>query len=226
VSRTDVAAELERLNHEVQTCTRCDLHCNTTHGVPGEGPSDARIMLVGEGPGFNEDKLGRPFVGAAGKFLDTVLLPHAGLTRAEVYITNVVKHRPPNNRDPLPDELAACRPYLDRQIELINPRVIVTLGRHSLGSFFPGELISRVHGQVRSKDGRYFFHMYHPAAALHQEKLRHTLENDMKRLGAFIRETLADESEQAASAPEPEQVTSPAEPEDDDGRPPAQLSLF
>lgn len=184
-----VTAELEHLDRDVRECTRCDLHCTATHGVPGEGPSDARIMLVGEAPGSNEDKLGRPFVGAAGKFLDGTLLPLAGLTRGEVYITNVVKHRPPDNRPPEPPELEACRPYLERQLALINPRLVVTLGRFSLGTFFPGDMISRVHGQVRRKDGRYFFHMYHPAAALHQERLRQTLEDDMRRLGAFLADT-------------------------------------
>jgi DNA polymerase len=167
-------------------------------------------MLVGEAPGFNEDKQGRPFVGAAGKFLDQVLLPLAGLKRSEVYIANVVKHRPPNNRDPLPDELGACLPYLLRQIELIDPEVIVTLGRFSLGTFFPGDMISKVHGQVRSKDGRHFFHMYHPAAALHQDRLRQTLEEDMKKLGTFL--------EERAQRPE-----RPPEPDDDN---PEQLSLF
>lgn len=211
----DIAAELERIASEVQTCTRCDLHCNTTHGVPGEGPATAEIMLVGEGPGFNEDKQGRPFVGAAGRLLDTVLLPHAGLKRADVFVTNVVKHRPPNNRDPLPDELAACLPYLERQIELIEPKVIVTLGRFSLGTFFPGAMISKVHGQVREKDGRYFFHMYHPAAALHQERLRQTLEDDFKQLGAFIQGPMR---QQLASADN--------NGESESGEPPEQLSLF
>src|SRR5947209_7455152 len=142
-------------------------------------------MLVGEGPGFNEDKQGRPFVGAAGRFLEE-LLAIAGLKRSDVYITNVVKHRPPNNRDPLPGELAACRLYLDRQIQLIRPRLIVTLGRHSLATFFPGDLISKLHGQLRQKDGIYFFHMYHPAAALHQDRLRQTLLDDMRKLAEFI----------------------------------------
>lgn len=201
---------MERLNAEVEHCTRCPLHLNTTHGVPGEGPYDADIMLVGEGPGYNEDKQGRPFVGAAGKFLDQVLLPLAGLKRSEVYIANVVKHRPPNNRDPMPNELAACLPYLQRQIKLINPHVIVTLGRFSLGTFFPGDMISKVHGQVRTREGRNFFHMYHPAAALHQERLRQTLEEDMKKLGKFLQEDAQPQG--AASAPE-----------DDD---PEQLSLF
>jgi DNA polymerase len=210
VTTSEAEAQLAELSREVQACTRCDLYKTATRGVPGEGPSTARVMLVGEAPGFNEDKQGRPFVGAAGKFLDQVLLPQAGLKRSDVYIANVVKHRPPNNRDPLPNELAACLPYLLRQIELINPQVIVTLGRYSLGTFFPGDMISKVHGQVRSKDGRYFFHMYHPAAALHQDRLRQTLEDDMKKLGRFLQEE--------SQRPEPD-----SEPDD---REPEQLSLF
>jgi DNA polymerase len=204
----DVLAELKRLNREVETCTRCDLHLNTTHGVPGEGPADADIMLVGEGPGFNEDKQGRPFVGAAGRFLEE-LLAIAGLKRTDVYITNVVKHRLPNNRDPLPTELAACWPYLDRQIRVIDPRLIVTLGRFSLGTFFPGALISKVHGALREKDGRYFFPMYHPAAALHQDRLRQTLTDDMAKLAEFIRGQLAKGETRISpeNGDEPEQLT-------------------
>lgn len=208
----DVAVELERLSHEVQTCTRCDLHIGATHGVPGEGPPGAEVMLVGEGPGFNEDKQGRPFVGAAGKFLDE-LLGIAGFQRSDVYITNVVKHRPPNNRDPLPAELNACRPYLDRQISLINPRVIVTLGRYSLATFFPGSMISKVHGQIREKDGRYFFHMYHPAAALHQQALRDTLLADMRKLAEFLRSSRYKQSERVQE-------------NDDIPKNPEQISLF
>lgn len=176
---------MEQLNAEVEACTLCPLHVNTTHGVPGEGPYDADLMLVGEGPGFNEDKQGRPFVGAAGRFLEE-LLAVADLKRSDVYITNVVKHRPPNNRDPEPGELAACRGYLNRQIALIEPKVIVTLGRYSLGTFFPGDRISAVHGRIRERDGRHYFNMYHPAAALHQQALRQTLLDDMKRLKEFI----------------------------------------
>jgi uracil-DNA glycosylase family 4 len=208
-----VVAELERLNAEVESCTRCPLHLNTTHGVPGEGPYDADIMLVGEGPGFNEDKQGRPFVGAAGGFLEE-LLAIADLKRADVYITNVVKHRPPNNRDPEPGELAACRPYLDHQIRSIEPKVIVTLGRYSLGTFFPGDKISQVHGRIREHDGRYFFNMYHPAAALHQQALRQTLLDDMKRLTDFIQGPMKDI---------PKEPAGPAKAEHDD---PEQLSFF
>ncbi|GAC1324613.1 MAG: uracil-DNA glycosylase [Chloroflexota bacterium] len=203
----DVVAELRAVAAEVQTCTRCSLQENAHRGVPGEGPSNADIMFVGEGPGFNEDKQGRPFVGAAGKFLDE-LLAIAGLTRPDVFITNVVKHRPPDNRNPLPDELAACWPYLERQIRLIDPRLIVTLGRYSLGTFFPGDLISKVHGQVRRHDGRYFFNMYHPAAALHQQALRETLIADMKRLAAFLGGPfIAEESSPESTTPHG--VTSP-----------------
>jgi len=204
---------LKQISEEVAHCTRCDLYRSATHGVPGEGPSNADIMLVGEGPGFNEDKQGRPFVGPAGRFLEE-LLGVAGLTRSDVFITNVVKHRPPNNRDPLPDELLACRPYLERQIEVIDPRVIVTLGRFSLGTFFPGSMISKMHGQIQEKAGRYFFPMYHPAAALHQDRLRQTLLDDMKKLAEFIQGPLS----------EPKGKKAERQGQDED--PPSQLSLF
>lgn len=213
MSTVDVNAELEKIGEEVQACTRCDLYRNATHGVPGEGPGDAQIMLVGEGPGFNEDKQGRPFVGAAGKFLEE-LLAIADLQRSDVFITNVVKHRPPNNRDPLPAELLACKPYLDHQIALIDPRLIVTLGRFSLGTFFPGSMISKVHGQIRESEGRYFFHMYHPAAALHQQFLRDTLLSDMRKLAKFIEGPLK-QAPRAQSASD-----------DDNASDPEQLRLF
>lgn len=195
MSRADAAAELQKLANEVESCTRCDLHCNTHKAVPGEGPADARIMFVGEGPGRNEDLQGRPFVGAAGKFL-AELLAAAGLQREEVYITNVVKHRPTQeepdgsfkNRAPRPDEVAACRVYLDRQIELIQPRIIVTLGAYSLAAFFPDQKVTAVHGKIRERDGRHYFHSYHPAAALYTEQLRDTMLADMKKLGKFIRD--------------------------------------
>jgi DNA polymerase len=168
-------------------------------------------MLVGEGPGFNEDRLGRPFVGPAGKFLEE-LLAIAGLKREDVFITNVVKHRPPNNRDPLPEELLACRTYLERQLSAINPRLVVTLGRFSLGTFFPGSMISKVHGQIREKDGRYYCTMYHPAAALHQQTLRDTLLSDMRKLAEFIHGPL--------------RQTETVAPESDPDDQPEQLSLF
>lgn len=142
-------------------------------------------MFIGEGPGFHEDQQGRPFVGQAGKFLDE-LLASIGLSRADVFIANVVKCRPPNNRDPLPEEVDACRPYLLRQIDLINPLLIVTLGRFSLGWFFPGDSIGRVHGSLRRLDERFYFHLYHPAAALHAGNLRKTIEDDFSKIPAAL----------------------------------------
>ena len=179
------AASLEEIASMVRVCTRCELSRSRTHAVPGEGNPNARVMLIGEGPGHHEDQQGKPFVGASGKFL-TELLTNAGLSREEVFITNVVKCRPPGNRDPLPDEIAACRPYLRRQIELIDPDVIVTLGRFSMSHFFPGERISKIHGQEREINGRLYVPMYHPAAALHQGALRATIQEDFNRLPKLL----------------------------------------
>lgn len=174
-------SELERLAAEVADCTKCLLHRGRTHAVPGEGPANADIMLVGEAPGFHEDQQGRPFVGAAGQFLEE-LLESIGLTREDVYITNVIKCRPPGNRDPLPREISACEPYLDRQIALISPTVVVTLGRFSMARAFPKAQISHVHGEPRKIDGVVYYPMYHPAAALHRPSLRSTVEEDMRRI--------------------------------------------
>ncbi len=174
-------SDLERLAAEVAECTKCLLHRGRTHAVPGEGPADAEVMFVGEAPGFHEDQQGRPFVGAAGQFLEE-LLESIGLTRGDVFITNVIKCRPPGNRDPLPREVGACEPYLDRQIELIQPTVVVTLGRFSMARAFPKARISRVHGQPRKIDGVVYYPMYHPAAALHRPSLRTTVEADMRRI--------------------------------------------
>ena len=173
--------ELEQLYRRVANCTDCGL-CNTrTQAVPGEGPSDAEVMFVGEGPGFHEDQQARPFVGPAGRLLED-LLSTAGLRRSDVYITNVVKCRPPNNRDPLPTEIDACRAHLDQQIAFIKPKLIVTLGRYSLAWFFPRDSISKVHGHLRRQNGTYFLHMYHPAAALHAGNLRKTIEDDFRKI--------------------------------------------
>ncbi len=176
---------LKRLNEEVRNCTRCPLHTGRTHAVPGDGPIGAPIMFIGEAPGFHEDQQGVPFVGRAGQFLSE-LLEEVGIERGQVYITNVLKCRPPGNRDPQEMEVAACRDYLDRQIELINPQVIVTLGRHSMARAFPDEKISVVHGQARRVAGRVYFPMYHPAAALHQPSLRPTLEADFAQLRELL----------------------------------------
>ena len=178
---------LAQIDREVSNCTDCPLHKNRSRAVPGEGPENAEIMLIGEAPGFNEDKQGRPFVGAAGQFLEK-LLASANLSREDVYITNTVKCRPLNNRDPLPVEMAACRKYLDRQIAAIAPKIIVTLGRHSLTSFLPKETITKARGRPRSVNGTTLFPMYHPAAALHQQSLREVIEADIKKLPTLLKE--------------------------------------
>lgn len=171
------------------------LHKSRTQAVPGEGPEHPQIMFIGEGPGFHEDQQGRPFVGAAGQFL-AELLEGIGLKRDQVYITNVVKCRPPSNRDPLPDEIEACRAYLDRQIELLKPRVIITLGRYSMARAFPNAKISQIHGQARKVGGILYIPMYHPAAALHQPSLRRDIETDFARIPHWLAQTdaVAEES--------------------------------
>ncbi|MFH1484197.1 MAG: uracil-DNA glycosylase [Chloroflexota bacterium] len=176
----------EELAERVKACTDCRLSQGRNLAVPGEG-KDGSILFVGEGPGWHEDQMGRPFVGPAGKFLEE-LLGSIGLKREEVFITNMVKCRPPGNRDPLPDEIETCRKYLDRQIELLRPRAIVSLGRHSLARFFPGKTISQVHGSWRKEDSTIYFAMYHPAAALHQGSLRKVIQEDILKLPQAIRE--------------------------------------
>ncbi len=181
----DRKAALDALHAEIRQCKRCPLHVGRTHAVPGDGPLDAHIMFVGEAPGFHEDQQGIPFVGAAGKFLNE-LLDQAGIDRDKVFIGNIIKCRPPSNRDPQINEVTACQPYLERQIELICPQVIVTLGRHSMAQAFPDEKISVVHGQPRQVGERVYFPMYHPAAALHMPSLRSTVEADFARLRELL----------------------------------------
>jgi DNA polymerase len=178
---------VKEVAEQVSVCLRCNLHYSRKKAVPGEGPANAEIMLIGEGPGFFENEQGRPFVGQAGKFLEE-LLGKVGMHRESVFITNVVKCRPPQNRDPLPEELAACSDYLDRQIAAINPRVVVTLGRYSMAKFLPTAKISDVHGQATWVKGRLIVPMYHPAAALHQPSLKPVLERDFTRLPEFIQQ--------------------------------------
>lgn len=191
---------LDKLYEEIANCEKCSLHKCRTKAVPGEGPSDADIMFIGEAPGYHEDQKGRPFVGHAGKFLDH-LLSLINLDRSKVYITNVVKGRPTGNRDPLPDEMAACRPWLNRQIEIIKPKMIVTLGRYSMAMYFPGKTIGKIHGKAMEKDGVIYFPMYHPAAALHQYALRKTIEEDMKLIPQLLKECgcAAEEGEDPSS---------------------------
>lgn len=195
----------------VRNCTDCPLHQGRTNAVPGEGNPNAAIMFIGEGPGYQEDRQGRPFVGPAGQFLED-LLASIGLSREQVYIANMVKCRPPQNRDPQPSEILACRKYLDRQIELIDPDLIVTLGRFSLARFFPGETISRAHGKLRQKDGRYVYPVMHPAAGLHRQELRSVITQDFKA----IPEVLESLRRPAAAPDQPVHEETP----------PEQLALF
>jgi DNA polymerase len=198
-------SELEELHQRIASCPDCDLCRTRTHAVPGEGPPNAEVLFVGEAPGFYEDQQARPFVGPAGRFLDE-LIASIGLRRDQVFITNVVKCRPPNNRDPLPGEIDACRKHLQRQIELIQPRIIVSLGRYSLAWFSPRDAISKVHGQAKVKDGVYFIPMYHPAAALHAGNMRKVIEEDFRKIPAVLERAREAPPEQAAPEPEPEQI--------------------
>ncbi|NLE75542.1 MAG: uracil-DNA glycosylase [Chloroflexi bacterium] len=181
----EAQTELEKLVSEVKACRLCPLASGRTLAVPGEGPSTARVMFIGEGPGFHEDRQGRPFVGAAGQLLET-LLKGIGLSREDVYITNVVKCRPPGNRDPEAQEVEACRPYLERQIELLRPAVIVTLGRFSMARYFPNTSITRVHGQAKRVGRSWVIPVFHPAAALHQPRYRPELEQDFQKVADLL----------------------------------------
>ena len=173
----------------VQQCTDCPLSQSRTNAVPGEGPDEADLMFIGEGPGFHEDRQGRPFVGPAGQFLDG-LLASIGTNRRQVFIANMIKCRPPENRDPMPHEISACQKYLERQIELVNPKLIVTLGRFSLGYFFPGESISRARGRVREKNGRRVYPVMHPAAGLRRQELRASIIQDFQAIPSLLEESL------------------------------------
>ncbi len=197
---------LEEVARRVRTCTDCPLSGSRTNAVPGEGPENSEIMFIGEGPGYQEDQQGRPFVGPAGKFLEE-LLESIGYTRQEVYIANMVKCRPTSNRDPLPAEIAACSKYLDRQIELIRPRLVVTLGRFSMSKFIPNESISRAHGTPRNIGGLTVFPIMHPAAALHRQELRKSIEEDFHAIPALLKETAPEPVVELPAAPKPEQLS-------------------
>lgn len=204
---------LEQIATEVRVCTRCRLWETRTNAVPGEGHPDTEVVFVGEGPGQNEDVQGRPFVGAAGGFL-TELIRSVGWQREEVFITNVVKCRPPGNRDPEPDEIAACAPYLQRQLTVLDPALVVTLGRFSLQTFMPGTRISAVHGTAALVDPStgaahaHAYAMYHPAAAFRQQALRETLQLEMTGVPAALE---AARRARPATTPEPDtpEPTSP-----------------
>jgi uracil-DNA glycosylase family 4 len=182
--------ELQKIAKEVEKCQRCPLYKRATRGVAGEGNPKARMMFIGEGPGYYEDQKGIPFCGAAGKLLDE-LLDLIKLDRKEVFIGNVVKHRPPGNRDPLPTEIEACRQWLDKQIEIIQPEIIVTLGRFSMAKFLPEAKISRIHGQPQTVEfqGRKatIMPMYHPAAGLRRGEVLEDLRKDFLGLGELLK---------------------------------------
>ena len=200
-------AELDAIAAETSICTNCKLHHSRKNAVPGDGPANSDIMFIGEGPGFHENEQGLPFVGAAGRFLEE-LLEGIGMSRKTVFITNIVKCRPPGNRDPETDEIEACSEYLERQIKTINPKVIVTLGRFSMARYFPQAKISVIHGQAKNINGRLVVPMYHPAAALHQPSLRSVVQDDFSKLPELI--------EKGAATSKPI----------DEGDDPEQLSLF
>jgi len=177
---------IEAIAEEIRNCTRCSLAQGRNNAVPGQGPADADIMFIGEGPGAAEDRQGQPFVGPAGKLLDE-LLREAGLRRDQVFITNIIKCRAPQNRDPRPDEIQACRGYLDGQIAALNPQVICLLGRPATQALLdPKATISKVHGRPFERDGILYVPIYHPAAALHNPNLRPALVEDFKKLKALL----------------------------------------
>ena len=193
-------SEYDQLVQEIVSCTLCALSQTRTQAVPGEGSISADFMFVGEGPGYHEDQQGKPFMGPAGQLLDK-LLASIGLRREDVYIANMVKCRPPGNRDPLPGEIQACQPYLDRQMQIISAKVVVTLGRFSFSKFFPGEAISKARGKPRTWNGRTIFPMYHPAAALHNPSLLPAIEADFQKLRSLVdsEEVLQEEPEKSSA---------------------------
>jgi uracil-DNA glycosylase family 4 len=203
--------DLGEVAREVKACKLCKLYQQAKQGVPGEGPATAEILFIGEGPGYYEDQQGKPFVGPSGRFLEE-LLASIDMKRQDVFITNVVKHRPPENRDPEPDEMAACAPYLDRQIAALQPKVIVTLGRYSMARYFPNAKISAIHGQARTINGRLVVAMFHPAAGLRSDDTRRMMVEDFKKLPQLIAK-----AKQGAAPP-------PPPPPEDKG--PEQLSFF
>lgn len=182
--------KLKAIAVRVSKCTRCSLYKRANKPVPGEGCAEAEIMFIGEAPGYHEDLRGIPFCGAAGRLLDH-LLQSIKVKREEVFIGNTLKHRPPGNRDPLPEEIEACRPFLDEQIDIINPKIVVTLGRFSMGKFLPGKYISRIHGQAQrvnfNGQRRIIFPLYHPAAALRNPQVMASIKEDFLKIPLFLK---------------------------------------
>ncbi|MFA6076832.1 MAG: uracil-DNA glycosylase [Candidatus Paceibacterota bacterium] len=190
--KLDMAQELKNIHEKWKKECQCELKKTATQAVPGDGSPDANIVFIGEAPGRSEDKLGRPFVGSAGKFLDE-MLGVIDLKREEIYITNIVKYRPPNNRDPLPEEKSACREWLLEELKIIKPKLVIFLGRHAMNNFFPDLQISKAHGKMLVKpfkgiSTKYFFPLYHPAAALYDGSMREILIEDFKKIPKVLKE--------------------------------------
>lgn len=209
------AEALTKIAAEIRTCTLCDLHKNRTRAVPGAGDIQTDIMFIGEGPGYHEDQQGLPFVGRSGTYLEA-LLKLIKLTRDDVFITNVVKCRPPENRDPLPAEINTCKPYLDQQIDLIDPLIIVTLGRFSMARYFPNGRITQIHGQAKIENGRAYYPLFHPAAVLRNPGLQSQMEADFKRIPEVVDKVRALR----------DQGQKPTDSAGEDAPPPQQMSLF
>ena len=201
---------MELAAHLIHHCRACPLGMTRTNAVPGEGPPDAEVMIIAEGPGRHEDEQGRPFVGPAGKLLDQ-LLQEAGLDRDEVYITNMIKCRAPDNRDPEPEELAACSKHLDRQINILQPRMIITLGKFSLARFLPGETsVTKIRGKLRHRRGQFIYPIIHPAAGLRRGEYKQMIEEDFRNIPAVLKRIRENPPEEE---PEPQFRLTKAEPE-------------
>lgn len=210
--------DLQALAHDVNNCQKCPLYRTATRGVPGEGPPNARILFIGEAPGYYEDQQGRPFVGAAGHLLQE-MLSAIGMSRSDVYITNILKHRPPGNRDPMPQEIEACNEYLDRQLVLIKPRLICTLGRFSMRKFFGPGSMGALHGRTVRHGDATCYALYHPAAALRDPRVKDVFAQDFRRIPEVLAqaEAAAAKATTPAAAPAPEAEVPPSS---------EQLSLF
>lgn len=222
MSPADRAVEMTKLADKIHDCKLCRLHEKRNRAVPGAGDVNTEIMFIGEGPGFNEDKQGLPFVGRSGDLLNK-MLGTIGMTRDQVFITNVVKCRPPDNRDPMTDEIEICtRTYLWEQIRIIDPLVICTLGRFSMNLFFPGGKITRIHGQPKYENGRAYYPFFHPAAVLRNPSLTAQNEADFQRLLEVIAEVKA----QRAAGPAAGAAGGAPPPDDPPDEPPTQMSLF
>lgn len=221
MTSAEAVQELELIAAQVRTCTLCALSQGRTNAVPGAGTYHAEIMFIGEAPGFHEDKQGLPFVGRSGDYLNK-MLAKIGLNRSDVFITNIVKSRPPDNRDPQPEEITACKPYLDRQIELIDPLVIVTLGRYSMARYFPNARITQIHGQPKFADGRAYLPLFHPAAVLRNMGLNAAMEADFQKILVLVEQIKAERqaSEKSVSSSPASNDAPPSQ------GPPVQLSLF